>query len=78
MPTMTTCPRKKSDTTPCVITDGPVAYAFRSEVNPSPICVGCEQGPRFTGVAPPADWDEQVRAYLEKEQRRGPRSRPKR
>jgi hypothetical protein len=64
------CPRKRSTMTPCVITDGPVAYAFRSEVNPSPICVGCEWGPKFTGVPPPADWDQKVAEYLRNERRR--------
>lgn len=52
------CAHKKSDMTPCVITDGPVAYCEDSRSNP--ICVGCERPPEATGVKPPKDWDELV------------------
>jgi hypothetical protein len=41
--------------TPCVITDGPVAYAENSMRRP--ICVGCEKAPKITGVAPPRNWE---------------------
>lgn len=55
---MNGCPYKKSDMTPCVITDGAICYAMNSR--DEPICVGCERTPEQTGVARPADWAEQV------------------
>lgn len=48
-----TCPRKRSDMTPCVITDGIICYTLDSFRHP--ICVGCEKGPEVTGVAVDAD-----------------------
>ena len=33
---MMRCPRKKTDMTPCVVTDGPVAYAIYSRANQRP------------------------------------------
>lgn len=45
------CPRAKSDMTPCVVQDGPVAYAM--DAADRPICAGCEKGPRVTGVPLP-------------------------
>ena len=38
------CPRKRSDMTPCVITDGPICYATDGR------CVGCYQPPSITKV----------------------------
>src|SRR5215472_10963137 len=61
---MKTCEYKKSDMTPCVITDGAVCYAMNSR--DQPICVGCERTPVQTGVLPPADWIQQVAEYKKK------------
>ncbi|MGL3213560.1 hypothetical protein QA639_09870 [Bradyrhizobium pachyrhizi] len=61
---MKRCDRKRSDMTPCVITDGADAYSFESDQDTHPICVGCGRSPQVTGVAPPADWAEQVADYL--------------
>jgi hypothetical protein len=58
---MPKCDRKKSDMTPCVIEDGPVAYAMNSYNDP--ICVGCGRTPERTGVPCPDNWDELVREY---------------
>jgi hypothetical protein len=55
--------------TPCVIEDGPVAYAFRNDTDTRPICVGCGWSPESTGVKPPADWDKIVATYLKKDKR---------
>lgn len=48
MPTLKSCPRKKSDMTPCVVTDGAICYTLDSYGYP--ICVGCERGIHITGV----------------------------
>jgi hypothetical protein len=56
--------------TPCVITDGPVAYGFSSKSPEKPVCVGCEWGPKSTGVPRPKDWDKQVAKYLAEERQR--------
>lgn len=56
-----TCAFKRSDMTPCVITDGPVCYAANSADRP--ICVGCERPPSATGVAPEPDFAEALAAY---------------
>ena len=45
---LTTCPRKKSDMTPCVVTDGILCYVYTPYHGA--ICVGCERGPPTTGV----------------------------
>lgn len=54
--TLKQCLRKKSDMTPCVITDGPICYA--ENARGYPICVGCERGPKVTGVLPHEGWKE--------------------
>jgi hypothetical protein len=40
-PSQLTCPREKSDMTPCLARDGHLALADRYG---KPICVGCEHG----------------------------------
>ena len=72
---MMRCPRKKTDMTPCVVTDGPVAYAIYSRANQRPICVGCERSPATTGVPEPADWNEQCQKYFDDEEKRNRRRR---
>lgn len=62
------CPFKKSETTPCVVTDGPNAYG--ADAVDQPICVGCERKPFRTGIAAPSDWDEQMAEARAKEKRR--------
>lgn len=64
--------------TPCVITDGPVAYGFdkiyeTKSYGPiaKPICVGCGWGPKSTGVPRPLDWDQQVKDAVKQEAKRG-------
>ena len=52
---MKKCSVKRSEMTPCVITDGPICYAENSQGKP--ICVGCERAPNLTGVEPPKDWN---------------------
>ena len=58
---MPECPFKKSFMTPCVITDGPVAYC--ANLSDEPICVGCERTPKQTGVPAPPDFADQLAAY---------------
>ena len=67
---MKRCDRKRTDMTPCVIADGADAYSFESDRDTRPICVGCGRNPQVTGVAPPADWAEQVADYLKAVQMR--------
>ena len=55
------CRYAKSDMTPCVKKDGPVAFAMDSR--DEPICVGCEHGPKFLGVPRPPNWAKIVAAY---------------
>jgi hypothetical protein len=47
--------------TPCVITDGDVAYAMN--IADKPVCVGCGRTPTQTGVSEPTDWKKQVKKY---------------
>ena len=65
------CQYAKSDMTPCVIKDGPVAFCFGD--GNEPICVGCERGPNKIGVPRPADWDKTIKDYTKTEQRRNRR-----
>jgi len=55
-----TCAYKKSDMTPCVITDGEICFAFGQ--GDEPICVGCERGYKTIGVPRPKDWDSIIAA----------------
>lgn len=66
---MMVCVRKRSSMTPCVVTDGPIAYAMTGITN-APICAGCERGPLTTGVPKPENWDADCAAYLAKQKRR--------
>lgn len=60
---MTVCPRKRSATTPCVVTDGEVCYAFG--IGNQPVCVSCGATPRMTGVlVDAAEWDAKVEEHL--------------
>ena len=65
---MTTCPRKRSDSSPCVVTDGDICYAFGWAQRP--VCVTCGAGPAMTGVPQPADWDQMVKDYMDGQRKR--------
>jgi hypothetical protein len=62
------CPYAKSDTTPCVLRDGEICFAF--DVNDEPICVGCEHTPKTLGVPRPKDWNKMVERYHKQGRRR--------
>jgi hypothetical protein len=55
------CPYAKSNMTPCVLRDGPVAFAM--DTHDDPICVGCERSPKTLDVPVPKDWAKTVAEY---------------
>lgn len=61
------CPRAKSSMTPCVYRDGITCYVKGSFGEW--ICVGCERGPKVTGIAPPTNeqWEQWLKEAKEKE-----------
>lgn len=72
---MRTCQWAKSDMTPCVLKDGPVAFAMNSR--DEPICVGCERHYTVLGLERPPNWDAEVAAYKKSHEPTRARGKPK-
>jgi len=62
------CRFARSDDTPCVVRDGPVAYA--ADLADRPVCVGCGRPPGATGIPPDPKFADQLAKYKRDQERR--------